>query len=63
MSLGNQDIDGYVHVIVGALLRDAKVLPKDEPTIKAATEIVVNLLQNINDIAFCAIDAYDRANR
>lgn len=61
--LGNKDIDGYVRVIVGSYLKGVKTRPEDEAMLKTGVALVINLLQNINDIANCAIEANDRANR
>jgi len=63
MSLGNQDIDKHVRLIATALLKDTKVRPVDEPLIRAGVELVINLLQNINDIAYCAVSADQRTNQ
>ncbi len=62
-NLGNRDIEGYVLSIVGSYLKGVKTTPKDEAVIKAGVALVTNLLQNINDIAYCAVEANDRANR
>jgi hypothetical protein len=53
-NLENQHIDKHVRTIVAALLKDSKVLPKDEPVIRAGVELIINFLQNINDIAINA---------
>jgi len=54
-NLRNDHIDAHVRTIAAALLKDAKVRPTDEPVIKAGVELVINLLQNLNDIADCAV--------
>ena len=61
--LGNRDIEGLVLVVAGSLLKDTKIKPGDEIAIKAVVSLVTNLLQNINDLAYCAIEANERANR
>lgn len=63
MSLGNRDIEGNVMILVGAYLKGQRVKPEDEAAIKAGVDLVVNLLQNINDIAYRAVSADQRANR
>jgi hypothetical protein len=63
MSLPNDVIDSHVRAIAAALLKDTKVRPVDEPIIRAGVELISNLLQNINDIAYCAISAYRRDPR
>lgn len=51
-NLSSQQIDEHVRTIVASYLKDVRVRPQDEPVIKAGTELVINLLQNINDIAY-----------
>jgi hypothetical protein len=63
MNLGNNDIDARVRILVGSYLKGVKVREEDEPVIQAGMELAINFLQNINDIAYCAVNAYDRANR
>ncbi len=61
MALGNGDIEGNIMVLVGAYLKGQRVKPEDEVAIKAGVALAVNLLQNINDIAYCAVNADQRA--
>lgn len=65
MSLRNQDIDTHVRLLVAAFITQsgAKVRPQEERLVVAGTELVINLLQNINDIAYCAVCADQRAGQ
>ena len=65
MSLENKDIEKCVKTLVAAYLIETKtkVASKDEAVLKAGVDLVINLLQNINDIAYCAVSADERANR
>ena len=60
MSLGNDEIDKHVRRIVGFALKDVATKPQDEVCIQAGVELMINLLQNINDIAYCAVSADQR---
>lgn len=60
MLLDNNMIDGHVRTIVAAYLKDSPIKPKDEAVLKAGVELVINLLQNINDIAYCAVTANEK---
>lgn len=62
MTLDNDQIAAHAKTILGDLVKGAK-LPKDIEVIEAAVALVVNLLQNINDIAYCAVNADQRADR
>jgi hypothetical protein len=56
MSLNNDEIADNVSTIVGAYIKQAKgkLSPEEEKVITAAVELLTNILQNLNDIAFCA---------
>ena len=49
--MNNKEIDSRVRILVGAYLKDSKIRKEDEPVIQAGMELVINLLQNLNDIA------------
>jgi hypothetical protein len=54
MGLGNIDIEGNVNALIGAWLKKSKKELTDDETVlvRAAADLVINLLQNINDIAW-----------
>lgn len=60
MSLNNQEIDSLVRTIASACVRDLKIRPQDKPLLEAITTLSVNLLQNINDIAYAISDLNER---
>lgn len=55
MSLDNNAIDERVRRVVGMLLKDVHPKPHEEACIQAGVELLVNLLQNVNDIAYEAV--------
>lgn len=60
MSLGNDEIAANVRTILDAYLKGIKTRPEDKVIIEAGVSLVTNLLQNINDLAFCALNADQR---
>lgn len=54
MILDDDKIDENVRVLVGALLKGIAVTKDQQVQIHAAADLVVNLLQNINDLAYYA---------
>jgi hypothetical protein len=62
MSLPNDEIDRHVRRVFGLFLKDVATKPQDEACIQAGVELVINLLQNINDIAYCAVSADQRGH-
>ncbi len=50
--MNNKEIDSRVRILVGAYLKDSKIRAEDEPVIQAGMELVINILQNLNDIAW-----------
>jgi len=50
--MNNKEIDSRVRILVGAYLKDNKIRKEDEPVIQAGMELVINILQNLNDIAW-----------
>ena len=63
MTLDNDQIEAAVRRVTGILLKDHHPKPHEEECIQAGVSLVINLLQNINDIAYCAINADQRADR
>lgn len=61
--MGNDEIEIAVKRIAGLILRDHHPKPIEEECIQAGVKLITNLLQNINDIAFCAVNADQRANQ
>lgn len=53
--LNNRQIDQNVRRIAGLLLKDYHPKPHEEECIRAGVDLVINLLQNINDIAYEAV--------
>jgi len=49
--LTNEQIRDRVFAILNAVPKDPKLKPEDEVAILAGVDLVINLLQNINDIA------------
>lgn len=59
----NDEIEAAVKRVVGLALKDHHPSPIEEECIQVGTKLIINLLQNINDIAFCALKAHQRADR
>ena len=55
MALSNEEIEDRVKVLADSYLQGVKTRPQDKPVIEAGVELVINLLQNINDIANSAL--------
>lgn len=47
----NAEIERHTHTFVAALMKDELIKPADKTAIDAGVAILVNLLQNINEIA------------
>jgi hypothetical protein len=55
--LTNDEIAEHVEMLVGEYTKGFKMRPQDKPVLQAGVELVINLLQNINDIAAHAVEA------
>ena len=65
MALDNQKIEQYCETLVKASIAQSHMAPKQAELdlIIMGTALVVNVLQNINDIAYYACNVDQRADR
>lgn len=63
MKLSNEGIEANVKTIVHAYLQSAKVRPEDKPVIDASVALITNILVNLNDLAWTAVETYDDKTR
>jgi hypothetical protein len=61
--LTNDDIELRVKTLADAFLKSVKTKPGDEAIVTAGVSLIVNLLQNINEIAYCMDEENARRDR
>jgi hypothetical protein len=59
--LDNDEIATRVDFLVKTYTKSFKMRPQDEPVLQAGVDLLVNLLQNINDLAYDANQREARA--
>jgi hypothetical protein len=66
MTMGNDEIEVHVNLIVRTFIQetiDKPTTEKDKMLVAAGTRLIINVLQNLNDLAYCAMEEENRKSR
>jgi hypothetical protein len=58
MSLTNEEIATHTYTLFNAILKNVKMKPEEQAAADAAFALATNLLQNINDLAYSAVEQH-----